>query len=68
MSEKKIAILAVGTMAVILAAGVSICMILGHPISEQVVTVLGTLAGVLIGGHALTNGVKKLNGNGKSGG
>jgi hypothetical protein len=64
MSDKTITVLAVGTMTVILALGVTICMIAEHPVSEQVVTLLGTLAGVLIGGHAFSNGVKKINGNG----
>ena len=53
-------------MAVVLALGVTICMVTAHPVSAEVVTLLGTLAGVLVGGHALSNGVKKINGNGNN--
>ena len=64
VSDNTITVLAVGVMAVILALGVTVCMVIEHSVNAEVVTLLGTLAGVLIGGHALSNGVKKINGNG----
>jgi len=64
VKDKTITILAVGIMAVLLAAGVTICMVLEHSVPAEIVTLLGTLAGVLLGGHALSNGVAKINGNG----
>ena len=64
MEDRTITILAVAAMSVLLSLGVMLCMIIEHSVPAEVVTLLGTLAGVLVGGHALSAGVSKVNGNG----
>jgi len=64
VQDKTITILAVAMMAVFLSLGVTICMVIEHSVPPEIVTLLGTLAGVLLGGRVLSNGVKRINGNG----
>jgi hypothetical protein len=68
MSEKKIAIFGVCAIAVLLSVGVTICMVLEHPVPAEVITILATLGGTLLGAPVLGNGVKngiaKINGSG----
>jgi len=63
MNEKKIATIAVGFVASVLASAMGVCMVAGNAIPPEAYTILGTLAGVLLGQQALSNGVKKINGN-----
>jgi len=66
MSEKKIAIIAVGFLAAMLSTGVTFCMVLEHPVPPEVITILATLGGMLLGapvlGNGIKNGIKKING------
>jgi len=66
MTEKMVAIAGVAFIATMLSTGVTICMVLEHPVPPEVIAILATLGGTLLGapvlGKAVTNGVKKING------
>lgn len=63
MNERLVAIVAVGVVAVLLAAAVAIRWVAtGDEPPAQLVTILATLAGVLLGTPALKNGVRAING------
>lgn len=66
MTEKRIAMIAVAFIAAILSTGVTICMVLEHPVPPEIVAILATLGGTLLGapvlGTAVKNGIAKING------
>ena len=65
-TEKMIAIVGVAFIATMLSAGVTICMVLEHPVPPEVIAILATLGGTLLGapvlGAGIKNGIKKING------
>jgi uncharacterized membrane protein len=66
MTEKRIAMIAVAFIATILSTAVAVCMVLEHPVPPEVIAILATLGGTLLGapvlGAAVKNGVKRFNG------
>jgi len=66
MTEKRIAMVAVALIAVILSMGITLCMVLEHPVPPEIVAILATLGGTLLGapvlGTAVKNGISKING------
>jgi hypothetical protein len=67
MTEKRIAMVAVAFIATILSSAVAVCMVLEHPVPPEVIAILATLGGTLLGapvlGGAVKNGIKKINGD-----
>jgi len=67
MTEKMIAIVGVAFIATMLSTGVTICMVLEHPVPPEVIAILATLGGTLLGapvlGKSVSNGIKKINGS-----
>jgi len=68
MTEKMVAIVGVAFIATMLSTGVTICMVLEHPVPPEVIAILATLGGTLLGapvlGKGIANGIKKVNGTG----
>jgi len=68
MTEKMVAIVGVAFIATMLSTGVTICMVLEHPVPPEVIAILATLGGTLLGapvlGKGIANGIKKANGTG----
>ena len=68
MTEKMVAIVGVAFIATMLSTGVTICMVLEHPVPPEVIAILATLGGTLLGapvlGKGIANGIKKVNGSG----
>jgi len=66
MTEKRIAMVAVAFIAAILSTGVMLCIVLEHPVPPEIVAILATLSGTLLGapvlGTAAKNGINKING------